>query len=329
MVLLNRTSMPKPKSPSPNKKAPTRGGNAPASGGKAVAGQRRSRKKAPPQPGQPGLGHKLWAVAVGQEGLWQRIAPFLDFMGQWSRNWGSSILIPLWLITALALGKMGTHAAQVEVWRSETAWFFLLGCIPAALHYFGFRKPVYFYVLGHESTHYLFTKLCGGRVHEFNVSSTGGYIVASKNNWLISLSPYFFPIWAVAAALLFWLLGRFINLDAPIRLELTLMPQIKPKWLVLIVLGALCAYHYFFTVWMVRRDQPDLVMNNVFFSVNLILLANLLSLCLLVVLVTPQLSFAQAGQYFVEATKDAIVTAADWATDLLAPLLSSREHGGL
>ena len=61
-----------------------------------------------------------------------------------------------------------------------------------------FRKTGSFLpTLEHESIHALFALLTGHRVVDFQVRwSTGGHVgyVGGKGNWLITLSPYFFPL---------------------------------------------------------------------------------------------------------------------------------------
>jgi hypothetical protein len=222
---------------------------------------------------------------------WPLTCRFLDRLGLWARIWGAAVLIPCWLISLLCLGRLFSEAATPAFFRNEAFQAFALGVVAAAIQFFRFKRPVYLYVLGHEATHALFAKLCGGKVLEFNVSRTGGHVVISKNNWLISLSPYFFPIFVVAAALLFSVLGKITDLQRPLLTHWSVVPVLKGAWCCQFILGALWCYHCCFTYWMIRREQPDLTMNDRFFSLNVIVLANLLLLCGTVAVVTPHIGW--------------------------------------
>jgi hypothetical protein len=220
------------------------------------------------------------------------------------RRFGSTILLPLWLITTVALfGIFGTTPG-VPLWRTAPLWFFTLGCGLWVVQFFWVWKPVWAYVLGHEFTHALFTRICFGKVHSFKVTAQGGHVVTDKNNWLISLSPYFFPIYAIMAALFFWVLGKIVDLDAWRNIGLTLLPGLRLIWLVYLVLGVLWGFHMTFTAWMILKDQPDLKMNGTFFSLNLIALINVLLLCLLLGFAAPGMDLGDFCTIWKTAAKD-------------------------
>ena len=60
------------------------------------------------------------------------------------------------------------------------------------------------YVFGHELTHALWTWLFLGSVKKFKASAKGGKVVITRENFLITLAPYFFPLYAVFVVLVFW-----------------------------------------------------------------------------------------------------------------------------
>jgi hypothetical protein len=64
-------------------------------------------------------------------------------------------------------------------------------------------KPMLLYVFGHELTHAVWTWLMGGRVKRFKAGAKGGHVVVTKNNFVICLAPYFFPLYAVLVVLVF------------------------------------------------------------------------------------------------------------------------------
>lgn len=130
-------------------------------------------------------------------------------------------------------------------------------------------RPVVVYVFGHELVHALATWLCLGSVSNFKASATGGSVTSSKSNTLIRLAPYCVPLYALLAA------GIYLGLDhwwRPLHAQL--------HW-ALAVLGFFYAFHLGFSIWSMRRDQPDLKPDGWFFSLIVIYLANLAVFALL------------------------------------------------
>lgn len=122
-------------------------------------------------------------------------------------------------------------------------------------------KPMWVYVVGHELTHALWTWLFGGRVKRLRATSKGGYVVITRSNFLITLAPYFFPLYA-----LMWMAGfevgrRFWGWDGFL-------------WVFHFGLGALYAFHITLTAHVLQTRQPDLQSEGVFFSVMVIWLGN-------------------------------------------------------
>ena len=64
-------------------------------------------------------------------------------------------------------------------------------------------KPMLVYVFGHELTHALWTWAMGGKVKRFKASARGGQVVVTRTNFLVSLAPYFFPLYAMLVVLVF------------------------------------------------------------------------------------------------------------------------------
>lgn len=156
-----------------------------------------------------------------------------------------------------------------EFWNTSEFFYFAIGCGICATWLLSgvFRKIwLYLYVLGHELTHVLFIYLSFGRVSGFSVGLDGGYVVTNKSNVLIALSPYFVPFWSLIALLVLAPLGYFQS-QAPFY---------NP--LLFTTIGATWTFHLLFTCWMIPRDQPDLQENETFFSLMLIILANIILL---------------------------------------------------
>ena len=216
---------------------------------------------------------------------------------------GTAILLPLCAVTAMAF--VGCFGASMEAsfWRSPTFWFFMLGMIMWLITFFALERPVYLYVWGHEATHALFTWACLGRVHEFRVTREGGHIVTDKNNLLIALSPYFVPIYALVFAFFFWLLGEYVDLTVPHAAPLAMFPNFSWQMLGYWGLGIAWGFHLTFTVWMIVKDQPDLKSNGTIFSLNVIVLANLLLLSLLLIQAAPTISWDGFGAKWMESAR--------------------------
>lgn len=146
------------------------------------------------------------------------------------------------------------------------------------------RGLMWLYVAGHELTHALFVLLCRGKVTKVHISSDGGHILTNRNNFLISLSPYFFPFYSVLAVIC-WALLQWVFRD---RYEL------NPLWFYG-ALGFSWLFHLSFTLWMIRREQPDVDQNGKLFSFTVIFLVNLLLLCALLILASPTATFTGFG----------------------------------
>lgn len=183
---------------------------------------------------------------------------------------GGLLLLPLCWVTAWTfLQQFSRITVEDGFWRSAEFWYFALGAL-LMVGWFVSRlfQPffLYLYVLGHELTHALFVYLFRGRVTGFHVSTSGGYITTNKTNLMIALSPYFVPLWSVAAAVCFAGLRLFFQLSGPWDLALYG------------VLGLTWTFHIIWTLWMLPRDQPDLRENGTFFSLVIIFFGNLLVL---------------------------------------------------
>lgn len=222
---------------------------------------------------------------------------------RWVKAVAGLFLLPVCYIVTVAVGKAFLDQAVGErFWASEEFWFFGLGALLWLITFFGLPKPVIIYIFGHELTHALWVWLMGGRVSRIAVTSEGGHILADKKNVLISLAPYFFPLYTgiVLVSWAFW--GAFFDLE-PYR-----------RWLFGLV-GATWCFHLTFTCWMIPQEQPDLLDHGSFFSLIVIYLFNVGFLAFLFVLASPNVSFADLGQSLLDeaiALSTAVLNACDW-----------------
>src|SRR5438552_3604037 len=154
-------------------------------------------------------------------------------------------------------------------------------------------KPMWVYVFGHELTHALWTWLFGGRVRRFKAASDGGHVVISKNNFLITLAPYFFPVYVAGVVLAFmighWIWGWTRHL----------------VWFHLLV-GAAYAFHVTLTWHALRTRQSDITQQGYLFSAAVIWLGNVAVLLFGVPLVTARVGLLTALRWCLECTGEVL-----------------------
>lgn len=139
--------------------------------------------------------------------------------------------------------------------------------------WFVLPRPVRAYVAAHELTHALWGLLFGARVRDVRVTSGGGSVRLSKSNLLITLAPYFFPLYTVLVVLLRLLLSVFVE---PVPLPLL--------WLFLV--GFTWSFHVTFTVQSLLTHQPDIQEYGWLFSYTVIYFFNLAGVGLWIVCTT-------------------------------------------
>jgi len=175
------------------------------------------------------------------------------------------------------LWELAATATTVTYRPLVPYWFvggFLLYIVIHAL----FRRPILSYVVGHELTHVLFAVLFGGSVKAFHASERGGKVHLTKSNALITLAPYFFPLYTFAALVAYWL-ARAAG-----------APLLEP-WFVLLA-GAAFSFHIVLTVIFLRTGQDDIREHGAFFSYPLIVLFNTVLTALLIrILLARDMSF--------------------------------------
>jgi len=147
-------------------------------------------------------------------------------------------------------------------YRPDTPYYFFAGGLTYLAIHVLFRKPVLTYVIGHELTHALFALLFGGAVKSIHASDRGGRVTITKSNFVITLAPYFFPLYTSLALLLYWTAraaeARGMLTDVLIFLS-----------------GATFALHLVLTFVFLQTDQNDIRDEGAIFSYPLIFLFNI------------------------------------------------------
>ena len=144
---------------------------------------------------------------------------------------------------------------------------------------------MWIYVFGHELTHALWTWLFGGRVKKMKVTSSGGHVIISKNNFLIALAPYFFPLYAIITILIF-AVGHWIwnwqNYFVYFHL----------------LVGAAYAFHVTLTFHALETRQTDVTAHGYLFSAVVIFLGNVIVLLLGIPLLTEKIQLLDALRWW-------------------------------
>jgi hypothetical protein len=184
------------------------------------------------------------------------------------------LIIAILLLPVCAGAGMALWRVLAACGRADLVWVPLLaGAACWIVIFFLLPKPMWIYVFGHELTHALWTWLFGGQVKKMKVTSSGGHVVVSKNNFLIVLAPYFFPLYAAmivtvfALGHLFWDWRNYL------------------VWFHLLVGGAY-AFHVTLTFHALQTRQSDITSQGYLFSAVVIYLGNVSVLLLGIPLLT-------------------------------------------
>jgi hypothetical protein len=213
-----------------------------------------------------------------------RIQPHSRVVPKWVKFIIGLVLLPVCVGGARALGLALRDAGPADVVWAPV----LLGGAAWLSVYLLLPRPMWAYVLGHELTHAVWTWLFGGKVKKFKASSKGGQVLVTKNNFLISLAPYFFPFYAMAVAIVFSV-GRLF------------WPWEGHRVWFHLLLGAAYAFHLTLTGHVLKTRQTDISQEGYLFSGVIIFLGNVLVLLFSVPLLTGTgRLLAALGRVFIE-----------------------------
>jgi len=204
------------------------------------------------------------------------------------------LVVGLLLLPACA----GAAAALWRVLRAsgnaDTIWVAVLaGAACWVIIYLLLPKPMSVYVFGHELTHALSTWLMGGRVKKFKASGQGGHVVVTKNNFVISLAPYFCPLYAIVVVLVF-VTGHLIWNWRPYAVWFHLL------------LGAAYAFHVTLTAHILKQGQSDLAQHGYLFSAVIIFLGNMVVLLAGLPVLTARVGVLTAFSWWLTSTGDVL-----------------------
>jgi hypothetical protein len=202
---------------------------------------------------------------------------------RWVKFVVAVFLLPICAVLSQTFFTVFTRATVTQrLWAGQEFWFFSLGAVLWLIAFFGLPRPIVIYVFGHELTHALWVWLMGGRISRFSVGRDGGHVVTNKTNFWIALAPYFFPIYSILAIAVYGGCSLLLNMQPYGRVLYA-------------VIGASWAFHLTFTGWMILKNQSDLRSHGTIFSLVVIYLMNLVLLSVMLILASPQITFAAFG----------------------------------
>ena len=224
-------------------------------------------------------------------------------MPRWIKYIIAVLLLPVCVGAADAVGRVVRASGD-----AETVWVALLagaGCWLAI--YLLLPKPMLVYVFGHELTHALWTWMMGGKVKKFKASSTGGHVVVTKNNFLITLAPYFFPLYSVLLIIVYAAGQRIWNWQ----------PYLV--WFHML-LGVTYSFHLTLTWHILKSRQSDILQEGYLFSAVVIFLGNAAVLLMAVPLLARKVSVIDAFRWCGESTAavfQKMTNLATWCSSLI------------
>ncbi len=147
-------------------------------------------------------------------------------------------------------------------YKPEAPYYFAGGGLMYLAVHLLFKKPIFTYVMGHELTHAFFALLFGGSVRSLKVSDRGGRVTVTKSNFLITLAPYFFPLYTFGALILYGIF-RVAGAGA------------SAMNAAVFISGATFTFHLMLTFMFLQTDQTDISEQGALFSYPLIYLFNI------------------------------------------------------
>jgi hypothetical protein len=160
-----------------------------------------------------------------------------------------------------------------ESWWRDPPTAMLGGFLAWVAAFYLLPSPIRAYVLAHELTHALWGALMGARIESMRISKESGSVTLSKTNLLITLAPYFFPLYAVIVIAAYYAVSFFRDVR-----------PFTAWWLALV--GFAWGFHFTFTVSTLLQRQPDILRYGRVFSLAVIYLVNVASLCAWITAVT-------------------------------------------
>lgn len=206
-------------------------------------------------------------------------------MPKWAKFIIAILLLPVCIGAGQTLWMVmsrcgGADTTLVPIGGGAACWIVIYLLLP---------KPMWIYVFGHELTHVIWVWLFGGSVKKFKATSEGGHVIVDKTNFLIALSPYFFPLYVVLIVAVF-LAGHLIWNWKDFFV-----------WFHLLI-GAAYAFHVTLNAHVLKTQQSDITSQGYLFSAVVIFLGNVLVLLIGLPLLTAKVDLATMFGWWFENT---------------------------
>ncbi len=211
-------------------------------------------------------------------------------------KWISAVsLLPIcWVASKTFFEEFSRAGLRHHFWATDEFRYFAGGALAWTVAFFVFPRPLVVYVFGHELTHALWVWMQGGVVSDFKVGREGGYIIADRRDFVVSLAPYFFPLYSIAVIGIYAALAWYYPEAWHYR-----------HWM-FAALGLTWGFHLSFTCWMIPKQQTDLLLHGTFFSLVVIYLANLLVLTVGLIVACPQVHWDHYGRELMGNAADVV-----------------------
>jgi hypothetical protein len=184
------------------------------------------------------------------------------------------LLMPVCVAITLTLASLvrAAHPAS-DAFLPPAVMAFGAGFLIWLILYFTLPPPVRTYVLAHELTHALWGSFMGASISRMKISKERGSVTLSKSNFLITLAPYFFPLYTIIVIIVYCGLSLFYDTTAYHLL-----------WLGLV--GFTWSFHFTFTMSALMQSQTDLKEYGYLFSYTVIYIFNVLGIAIWIIAVT-------------------------------------------
>lgn len=147
-------------------------------------------------------------------------------------------------------------------YKPQTPYYFAGGAIAYLVVHVLFKKPILTYVFSHELTHAFFAVLFGGTLKSFHASDRGGRVTVTKSNFIITLAPYFFPLYTFFFLVLYLIARAAAAGNTAINT-------------LIFFSGVSFTFHLMLTLIFLQTDQSDIKEQGAVFSYPLIFLFNI------------------------------------------------------
>lgn len=147
-------------------------------------------------------------------------------------------------------------------------FMFLFGFLSYIVIHILFYRPIILHIIGHEVTHALAGWIFGGKLKSLHVSEKGGSVTIDKSNFIVTLAPYFFPIYTLLLVIIYFI--------------------VDVKWTayVIFLIGFTLSFHLALTFHSMKEKQSDFKEYGVIFSLSFILFMNLTIISILISIIT-------------------------------------------